>query len=93
MNLVSLLEYYFTNHNKHKINRSLLIHSIYEHLLCKILNGTLEINDIDKIGAYVKIVKNKDDRKFPRISKTPFTKWNSKSYSIHAEINKIIQPS
>ena len=45
--------------------------------------------DINKLANYANLIKNKDDRKFPRISKTPFSKWNIKSYSMHAEINKI----
>ena len=90
MNIVTLLEYIYTKDNKYKINRSLLIHCIYEHLLEKIVCGNLQIEVIIKIKCYIKLVKNKNDRTFPRISNTPFSKWNSKSYSIHAEMNKII---
>ena len=89
MNLVTLFENYFHNNLKFKINRSNLICGIYNHLITKIIYGKLQMLDINKLANYANLIKNKDDRKFPRISKTPFSKWNIKSYSMHTEINKI----
>jgi hypothetical protein len=88
INLVSIIEEYFLQ--KNKLNKSMLIRCIYTHLLDKIINGNLSINDLNNISMYTKVVINKKNRTFPRISKTAFTKWYVKSYSIYAEINKII---
>jgi hypothetical protein len=64
-----------------KINETLLIEGIYEHLLEKIIYGTLAGEYFKTfLESYIVQVKNENDRHNPRISKTPFTKWYVKSY-------------
>jgi hypothetical protein len=94
MNLLSIFEYnYLKNYviNKIKINKTLLIQGIFECIINKLINCSLTFKDIDTLYKYfIKKVYNKENRHFERISKTPFSKWNIKSYSINSENIKII---
>ncbi len=53
-----------------------------------IIIGTITI---EIIKSYLKIIKNDKDRSFPRNSKTPFTKWNIKGYSVNSQLVKILE--
>ncbi len=73
------------------INKSNLVTGIFDILLYDIFIGELTENKLNNFcGAYIKMIKNKKDRKFPRISKKPFSKWYIKSYSNLAKYMKII---
>ncbi len=64
---------------------------IFDILLYDIFIGGLTENKLDNFcGAYIKIIRNKKDSEFPRISKKPFSKWYIKSYSNLAKYMKII---
>ncbi len=71
-----------------KLNESNIIDGLYKHLLAHIINGTITI---EIIKSYLKIIKNDKDRSFPRNSKTPFTKWNIKGYSVNSQLVKILE--
>jgi hypothetical protein len=74
-----------------KINDTLIIKGMYKQLLNNIANGTLNDNMIDIFcKQYVKIVKNECNRKFKRVSKTPFTKWYTVSHANNFKLNAII---
>ena len=54
--------------------------------------GNLTYQDIvDFENKYLKIIKYEFDRKYPRTSKTPFTKWYVKSYSASARYAKLLR--
>ena len=59
-------------------------------MLEKIINGILTIEDIYNAKYFALSVINDEERHFPHISKTPFTKWYVKGYSNYSEINKIV---
>lgn len=76
---------------KTKLNESNIFNGLYDHLLFYIIDGTLTTNHIELfIKAYVKVIKNEKDRTFPRNSKTPFTKWYVKGYSVHSQLIKVL---
>ena len=60
---------------------------MYDVLHCKLTKDKLNIF----IKNYVKIIKNKKNRHFPRTSKTPFTKWYLKGYSASTTIIRILE--
>lgn len=100
MYLIKLIEEFITNKkaNKklnnysYKINYSNLIKGIFDYLIWEIINGKLNKHKLDVFCKnYIKIIQNKKDRSFPRISKTPFTKWYIKSYSNLTKYFKIIK--
>ena len=72
-----------TNDNIYcKINGSNLIEGIFSILLNKLINNKLNSQKMDKFcDIYIKIIYNKKDRTFCRVSKTPFKKWYIKGYS------------
>jgi hypothetical protein len=75
-----------------KINNSNTIDSIFNHLLDKIIYNKLNKELLDIFCRRdIKIVRNKKGRSFPRISKTPYTKWNIKGYSNLALYKKILK--
>jgi len=75
-----------------KINNSNTIDSIFNHLLDKIIYNKLNKELLDVFCRRdIKIVRNKKGRSFPRISKTPYTKWNIKGYSNLALYKKILK--
>jgi hypothetical protein len=74
-----------------KINNSLLITNILKHILPKLLNGTLNLDDVYWFNkACIQINKNELNRSFPRVSKIPFSKWYIKEYSNVAQWLKIL---
>ena len=76
---------------KWSIVNSNLMSGIFEELLYSIISGDLKQEQIRSFcKSYIHIIKNELNRSFPRYSKTPFTKWYIKQYSIFAEILKII---
>lgn len=42
------------------------------------------------VKTSIHIIKNETGRSFPRHSKTPFTKWYVKGYSVATQMKKII---
>jgi hypothetical protein len=88
-NIASTIKNNFETCNN-KINTSLLLYYINNYLLEKIINGSLTVEDIYNAKYFALTVVNNDERHFPRISKTPFTKWYVKGYSNYSEINKIV---
>jgi hypothetical protein len=75
-----------------KINKSLLTKGIFDLLLAEIFNGTLTSHKLVTFcKCYIKIVTNKTGRSFPRISKTPFSKWYIKAYAEFTKYHKILQ--
>lgn len=87
--IMRLIEHTNKIKKDHKINESNIIKGIFDSLLYNILNNKLN-NDILKRfnKSYIVQYKNDKDRSFPRISKTPFTKWYVKGYSEMTQINK-----
>jgi len=76
---------------KIKINESHLVRGIYDHLLYDIIHGKVKDETYIRFcKSYIKEINNKKDRFFPRISKTPFTKWYTKGYSNNSQIIRII---
>jgi hypothetical protein len=56
-----------------------------------LLGGELTEEMLHKFTeSSVHIIKNKIGRSYPRASKTPFTKWYVKSYSLLSSFKKII---
>jgi hypothetical protein len=86
--------YYFKNkedNNKHQINESLLINGIIKELLFSIINGNLKESQLNNFcKSYIRIIKNEDDRHFPRVSNRPFSKWSLKCYSASSRYIKIL---
>lgn len=83
--IAKLIEKYYLKKfkviEKVKINKSNLVNGIFDVLLRDILNGELTENKLNKFcKSYIKVFTNKENRSFPRISKTPFTKWYVKDY-------------
>lgn len=81
---IRLIELYWKSKNTlkttdkkiQKINRSILINGIYNHLLKLIIKGELNESSLQKfILSYIEIHTNLKDRHFPRTSKRPFSKW------------------
>jgi hypothetical protein len=94
---IIIYDYHKMNSNKplkksQKINDSHLMKGIMDVLLYDILHCKLTTTKlINFIKSYVIIIDNQPDRHFPRISKTPFTKWYVKAYSVSAADIKIIR--
>lgn len=60
-----------------KINDSLLMREMFDYLLKDVVKSKLNRETLmDFCKHSIKIVKNKKDRKCPRKSKTPYTKWS-----------------
>ena len=82
----------FNNNIKEKINKSNLVNGIFDILLNFIVNGKLTAEKLDLFcQTHIKIIKNKEDRSFPRTSKTLFTKWYIKGYSNLTKYMSIIE--
>ena len=74
------------------IDESETLRRMKDEILHNLLMGKLTgkiITDFEK--NHCKIIKTEKDRQFPRISKTPFTKWYVKAYSSTSEIVKILR--
>jgi len=77
---------------KYEINKSNLVNGIFDHLLYNILNNNITCDKLDQFcKSYIKLVHNKNNRSYPRTSKTPFTKWYIKGYSNLTKYMKIIE--
>lgn len=75
-----------------KVNKSNIVSGIYDFLIYDIIKGQLTEEMMETfMETYIKIIKNKKERSFPRISKTPFSKWYLKSYSCNAKLLEIIR--
>lgn len=74
-----------------KVNETDLIQTELSSIIKKILNFNLTIGDANSIVKNSRVDKNEKDRHFPRVSKIPFSKWNSKSYSISSQLIKILR--
>lgn len=76
----------------YSINKSNLIKGIFDVLIYDILNDELTNEKLDRFcKSYIKIIQNKEDRSFPRTSKTPFTKWYIKGYSNLTKFMRVIK--
>lgn len=74
-----------------KINKTQLTKGIFDVILMEIFNETLtRYKLLNFCKSYIQIVTNKTKRSFPRISKTPHTKWYVKGYSIFTSYHKIL---
>ena len=74
------------------LNNTNLLKGIYDSLIKKIINGELTNIDLKKyFTSYLIVTKNKENRKIPRISKTPFTKWYVKEYSNSSKLANILE--
>lgn len=79
------------NNKDNDYNLSNIIKGIYEHILYPMINGNLTNDLLDKFcKSYIVKINNKEDRHFPRFSKTPFNKWYVKGYSESSAYEKII---
>lgn len=68
-----------------------MINGIFDFLIYNILHNKLIDNILDQFcKSYIKIIQNKDNRTYPRTSKTPFTKWYVKGYSNQTKYMNII---
>jgi len=80
-----------TDKHTYKINKKLLINSIYDDFLYKLLNGKITekyFNDFCK--GHIRILQNKKGRSFPRTAKKPFCKWYVKGYSNQTKLTRIL---
>lgn len=84
--------FYISNKQKnYTINKNNLVNGIFDYLLKTILDKTLTYQKLDIFcKAYIIRIHNKNNRTFPRMSKTPFTKWYVKGYSNHTKYLAII---
>ena len=79
------------NNKDSDINTSNIVTGVYDSLLKRIVNGTLNENELNNFcKAYVVKIYNKQGRHFPRFSKTPYDKWYLKGYSESSAYSKII---
>lgn len=105
MNITKIIEKYYINKisletinnktntttNIKKINKTHLTNSMFKHILYNIIKGDMKIEDLDHFcKVNIKYCINKPNRSFPRVSKTPFTKWYVKAYSNQSKYYKII---
>ena len=75
-----------------KINQANLINGIFDTIICHILDGTLSEKIFDDFcKCYIIIIQNKENRKFPRTSLTPFSKWYIKGYSDSTKYIRIVE--
>jgi len=75
-----------------KINETLFIEGIFDNILHELLQGTLNYDYyINFCKAYFKIDKRELNRKYPRISKSPYTKWHLKGLNELNNLLKIIK--
>ena len=75
-----------------KVCDALLISGIFDKLLHKIIHGKLSRYTLLKFWkSYIKQIKNEVNRSFPRVSKTPFTKWYVKSRILISQYAKILE--
>lgn len=72
------------------INKSHAIKGIFQHLVDKIIYGSITKNDLDNF-CRKDVIKTKSEkgRSFPRTSITPFTKWNIKGYSDISKYSRV----
>jgi hypothetical protein len=82
LNLIKELKY---------VNYSLFLQAIYDKILIDLVCGKLKkARLINFLKSYVDINKNKLNRKFPRVSLLPFSKWYVKKYHKSYNWSKII---
>ena len=75
-----------------KVNDSLLVSGIFNTLLNDFLYAQLTEKKItDFCSSYIQLVANTKDRRYPRTSKKPFSKWYLKGYSAQTRLIKILQ--
>jgi hypothetical protein len=75
----------------YKFNKKNLVDGIFNTLIYSILKDSLSRYKFNNFcRAYMISCQNKKNRSFPRISKTPFSKWYIKSYSELTKYMKII---
>jgi hypothetical protein len=91
----------FKNNKKYKnylndniirnINYSLLVEGLYTKFLVKLIKNKYNHNKlINFVDCYFKLFTNKQNRKFPRVSIIPFTKWYIKKYHQKYDMDTII---
>jgi hypothetical protein len=77
---------------KVSVNKSNIIKGIYDTLIYDLLKGELTKDKLELfIKSYIKVTINEKNRTFPRISKTPFSKWYIKAYSNDNKLTTIIR--
>ena len=90
-------EYYKRNKIKketdkytYKINKTLLINSLYDNFLYKLLKNEITDEYFNIFcKRYIIILQNKKGRSFPRMAKRPFCKWYVKGYSNKTKLTRI----
>lgn len=100
MYIAKIIEKHYYKSNKVKknnekytfsINKSLLINSLYDKFLYKLLNNGITNKYLNSFSnLWVKIIQNKKGRTFPRSSKEPFSKWYIKGYSNDTKYTRIL---
>jgi hypothetical protein len=91
-------KYYWERYKKqkksgytYKINRTLLVNSLYDSFLYNLVINGVDNGELDKFcKLYIRVSQNKKNKTFPRTSKTPFSKWYVKGYSNHTKYTKIL---
>ena len=74
-----------------KVNKTTLLSGLYKVILYKLINNTLSETILDKdCKSIIKVLKNEENRLFPRFSKTPYTKWRTGDFVIDYVMIKII---
>lgn len=74
-----------------KFNHSNLVKGITDFFLMNLISGKVSDNEFLRFcKSYIHFIKVKKDRNYPRISKTPYSKWYVKQYSVNANLIKII---
>jgi|688.fasta_scaffold190499_1 hypothetical protein len=73
------------------LNYSLFLQGVYENILIDLICGKLKKKQlIHFLNCYVSVFQNKENRKFPRVSLLPFSKWYVKKYHKSYNWSKII---
>ena len=91
-------EYYKRNKIKketdkytYKINKTLLINSLYDNFLYKLLKNEITDEYFNIFcKRYIIILQNKKGRSFPRMAKRSFCKWYVKGYSNQTKLTRIL---
>lgn len=74
-----------------KFNHSNIVKGITDFFLMDLISGNVSHDDFLRFcKSYIHFVKIKNDRKYPHISKMPFSKWYVKQYSDNANLIKIV---
>ena len=77
---------------EYQFNQKNIVEGLYSEGFREMVLGNYDKDRmLNFIEAYCVTIRNKKDRSFPRVSKTPFTKWYVKDYSAKTGMLRIIK--